>query len=100
MGGAPPARTGLGGVAHEEVIATGGHRQEGVGCLSGQGAAARATGEVHLDAGRLRDLAAGLLERVYKARPGDPLYEATLGPAAEPRLRPAREAGRRELAAV
>ena len=47
MGGAPPARTGLGGVAHEEVIATGGHRQQGVGRLTGQGATARATGEVH-----------------------------------------------------
>lgn len=51
------------------------------------------------DAGMLRGVAAGLLERVYRAGPGDPLYDATLaGPA--PRLRPARDAGRRTLAAV
>jgi GNAT superfamily N-acetyltransferase len=55
------------------------------------------------DAARLKQVAAGLLERVYKARPGDPLYDATLPPGCEPRLRPAAEAGRRKekaLAAV
>lgn len=55
------------------------------------------------DADRLKRVAAGLLERVYKARPGDPLHAATLPPGCEPRLRPAAEAGRRRekaLAAV
>jgi GNAT superfamily N-acetyltransferase len=53
------------------------------------------------DAPRLKRVAAGLLERVYKARPGDPLHDATLPPGCEPRLRPALDAGRRKaLAAV
>ena len=50
------------------------------------------------DAERLRGVAAGLLEGVYKTGPGDPLYDATLAPASEPRLRPASEAGRRKEA--
>jgi hypothetical protein len=57
------------------------------------------------DAEALRQVAAGLLTKVYKGRPGDPLFAATLPPGCQPRLRPAREAGRRkdpekELAAV
>ncbi len=53
-----------------------------------------------LDADRLRGVAAGLLEQVYRTGPGDPLYDGTLA-AAEPRPRPARDAGkRRELAAA
>ena len=56
---------------------------------------------------KLRDVAAGLLTRVYKEQPGDLLYDGTLRPAVSPRLRPARDAGRpapkapeRALAAV
>ena len=48
------------------------------------------------DAERLRGVAAGLLGGVYKTGPGDPLYDATLAPGSEPRLRPATEAGRRK----
>src|SRR5438046_1657657 len=46
------------------------------------------------DAERMRGVAAGLLERVYRAQPGDPLYDGTLN-ATAPRLRPARDAGKR-----
>ena len=48
------------------------------------------------DATRLRRVAAGLLERVYKIRSDDPLYGATLPPGCEPRLRPATDAARRK----
>lgn len=48
------------------------------------------------DAERLRQVAAGLLEGVYRTGPGDPLYDATLAPGREPRLRPPTEAGRRK----
>ncbi len=48
------------------------------------------------DAERLRQVAAGLLERVYKSGPGEPLYDGTFPPGCQPRLRPAREAGRRK----
>lgn len=52
------------------------------------------------DAERLRGVAAGLLEQIYRTGPGDPLYDGTLA-AAKPRLRPAKDADkRRELAAV
>jgi GNAT superfamily N-acetyltransferase len=52
------------------------------------------------DAERLRQVTAGLLERVYKARPGDPLYDGTLPPGCRPHLRPARDAGRRKALVV
>src|SRR5262249_21189770 len=48
------------------------------------------------DSDRLRGVAAGLLERVYKIRSDDPLYAATLQTGLEPRLRPAKDAGRRK----
>jgi GNAT superfamily N-acetyltransferase len=48
-----------------------------------------------LDADALRRVAAGLQERVYRTRPGDPLYDGTLRASVRPRLRPARDAGRR-----
>ena len=44
-------------------------------------------------------VAAGLLERIYRTKPGDRLYDATLSGARRPRLRPAREAGRRRALA-
>lgn len=49
-------------------------------------------------ADELRGIAAGLLERVYRSGPGEPLYDATMRSAREPRLRPAKEAGRRKEA--
>lgn len=48
----------------------------------------------------LTALAAGLLERVYRSGPGEPLYDRTVAPAKKPRLRPAKDAGHRPLAAV
>jgi ribosomal protein S18 acetylase RimI-like enzyme len=54
-----------------------------------------------LDGDRLRQLVGDLLTRVYRLEPGDRLYDATLPPGCKPRLRPARDAGRRrKLAAV
>lgn len=44
----------------------------------------------------LRALAAGLLERIYRMAPSDPLMLRTLTPDCHPRFRPAREAGRRK----
>lgn len=41
-------------------------------------------------------VAAGLLENVYKVCPGDPQYDQAIARARCPRLRPAREAGRRK----
>lgn len=53
------------------------------------------------DADSLTGIAAGLLERVYRTRPGDPLYDQTVAPRGVPRLRPATDAARRKaLAAV
>ena len=48
---------------------------------------------------RLRRVVADLLGRVYKLSPADPLFSGTLPPGCRPRLRPAREAGRRLLPA-
>jgi GNAT superfamily N-acetyltransferase len=42
------------------------------------------------DARALRAVAAGLMTRVYRRRPGDPLYERTLPPDCRPELRPVR----------
>jgi hypothetical protein len=54
-----------------------------------------------LDSDALRRVAGGLLERVYRTRPGDPQYDGTLPASCRPRLRPARAAGRcAELVAV
>lgn len=50
------------------------------------------------DAVRLQAVAAGLLEQIYKTQPGDRLYDRTLPPGIQPRLRPAREAGQRKVA--
>ncbi|OWK36675.1 GNAT family N-acetyltransferase [Fimbriiglobus ruber] len=50
---------------------------------------------VGFDEEKVKDIAAGLLERVYRARPGDPMYDATLPPGCHPRLRPAKDAARR-----
>ncbi len=47
------------------------------------------------DGEKLKALAAGLLEQVYRLQPDDPRYDATLPAGCSPRLRPAREAGRR-----
>ena len=44
-------------------------------------------------------IAAGLLERIYRMRPGDPLHARTMA-SATPRLRPAIEAGRRSAAVL
>lgn len=57
------------------------------------------------DAERLRGVARGLLERVYRMTPDESLYRATFANANSPRLRPALDAGRakeprKELAAV
>jgi hypothetical protein len=45
------------------------------------------------DADRLKRVAAGLHREVYQNEPGDPLYDATLPPDCQPRLRPAKLAG-------
>ncbi|HEY1376010.1 MAG TPA: GNAT family N-acetyltransferase, partial [Gemmataceae bacterium] len=45
------------------------------------------------DAAALRAVVAGLHRRVYTIEPRDELYELAQGPAREPRLRPAGEAG-------
>ncbi len=47
----------------------------------------------------LREIVAGLLTRVYRMRPTDPLYLRTMAGSA-PRLRPAAEAGRRSAAVL
>lgn len=52
-----------------------------------------------LDAERLQHIVGGLQEHIYRTRPGDALYEATLPPGCSPRLRPAKAAGRSLLAA-
>jgi hypothetical protein len=46
------------------------------------------------DAGRLKQLVRGLLERVYREKPGAPLFEGTLRPGLKPRLVPAARAVR------
>lgn len=47
---------------------------------------------------RLKAIVGGLHEQVYRNRPGDVLYDATLPPGSTPRLKPARMAGKgREL---
>lgn len=46
------------------------------------------------DADRLRRLVRGLMERVYRERPGEPLYDGTLRPGLKPRLVPAAKAVR------
>ncbi len=51
------------------------------------------------DAARLTALVGGLHERVYKNKPGDALYVATLPPGTKPRLRPAKVAGQRRATA-
>ncbi|HJZ55823.1 MAG TPA: hypothetical protein VKE74_12720 [Gemmataceae bacterium] len=45
------------------------------------------------DSDRLREVIAGLHERVYRNEPGDPLFEGTLPPGLHPRLVPAKLAG-------
>lgn len=45
------------------------------------------------DADRLRQVVAGLHREVYRNEPGDPLFDATLPPDCQPRLRPAKLAG-------
>ena len=52
------------------------------------------------DSPAVRAAVAGLLERIYKAEPGDPEYDGTLTPGCHPRLRPAVTAGRAGVAAV
>ena len=52
------------------------------------------------DTPSLIGLAAGLLERVYKTAPGDPLYDRTVTPHGPPRLRPATDAARRKKRAA
>ena len=42
------------------------------------------------DAGRLKQVAGGLLEQVYRERPGGALYDETMKSAPDPRLVPAR----------
>jgi GNAT superfamily N-acetyltransferase len=48
---------------------------------------------------RLRAVVGGLHERVYRQRPGTPLYDGTLPPGCHPRLRPAAAALPRPAAA-
>jgi hypothetical protein len=49
----------------------------------------------------LADIAAGLLDRIYRVKPGDAIYDATMRSCRKPRLRPAKDAGRlRVLAGV
>jgi hypothetical protein len=45
------------------------------------------------DAERLKQIVAGLHHEVYRNKPGDPLYDRTLPPNSQPRLRPAKLAG-------
>ena len=45
---------------------------------------------------RLREVVGGLHTQVYRNGPGDALYDGTLPPGCEPRLRPARTAGVRK----
>lgn len=45
---------------------------------------------------RLREVVGGLHTRVYRNEPGSPLYDGTLPPGCEPRLRPAKAAGVRK----
>jgi hypothetical protein len=45
------------------------------------------------DADRLRAIVAGLHREVYRNEPGSPLFDQTLPPECEPRLRPAKLAG-------
>jgi hypothetical protein len=45
------------------------------------------------DSDRLRQIVAGLHREVYRYEPGDPLYDLTLPPGCQPRLRPAKLAG-------
>ena len=52
------------------------------------------------DGDRLRLVVGDLLTRVYKLHPGDPLYDGTLPPGVKPRLRPARDAGRKRAKLV
>jgi GNAT superfamily N-acetyltransferase len=56
------------------------------------------------DSAKLKEIAAGLHEKVYKHNPDDPLVRATLPPGAQPRLRSPLEAGkpveRRQAVAV
>lgn len=47
----------------------------------------------------LREIVAGLLTRIYRMRPSDPLYLRTMAGTA-PRLRPTAEAGRRSAAVL
>lgn len=54
----------------------------------------------NFDADRLRGVVGDLLTRVYKLHPGDPLYDDTLPPGCKPRLRPARDAGRKRTRLV
>jgi GNAT superfamily N-acetyltransferase len=46
------------------------------------------------DSGMVKAAVQGLLERVYKAEPGDPEWDGTLTPGCHPRLRLATDAGR------
>ncbi len=46
------------------------------------------------DTAAVREAVRGLLERVYKAGPGDPEYDGTLTPGCQPRLKPTADAGR------
>lgn len=52
------------------------------------------------DSTAVKAAVSGLLERIYKAEPGDPEYDGTLTPGCHPRLRPAIAAGRAGMAAV
>ena len=45
---------------------------------------------------RLREVVGGLHQQVYRNEPGSPMYERTLPPNCEPRLRPAKAAGVRK----
>jgi len=51
------------------------------------------------DSGTVKAAVRGLLERVYRAEPGDPEYDGTLTPGCHPRLKPAADAGRVMMAA-
>lgn len=52
------------------------------------------------DAPRLREIAGGLLERIYRIAPGDPLFDGTLTPDCHPRLRPTLDAARKKAVAA
>ena len=45
------------------------------------------------DSPTVKAAVAGLLERVYQSKPGDPEYDGTLTPGCHPRLKPATDAG-------